>query len=230
MKQITVLLASLLLVSTPLAGCLDDVEELIDDIVGCMDAEAKNYDENATTALVGDCIYAASMQTFVDSMAQQMSIEELLDQSSSAGYSLSTMMEMEGDMALESGEPIIMSVQETVKVNLSSNSAYVSQTTNIASMLTVSTTIIQVGEIVNVHNELTGAGLTEMGSEEIDESYQTRDESPNVLEWVLPMIADGMLSGDDDEDGDINGDGINDGCPFEWENSGNPCGAEECNG
>ena len=45
MKQITVLLASLLLVSTPLAGCLDDVEELIDDIVGCMDAEAKNYDD-----------------------------------------------------------------------------------------------------------------------------------------------------------------------------------------
>ena len=70
MKQITVLLATLLLVSTPLAGCLDDatLEELIDDIVGCMDAEAKNYDDNATTELVGNCIYAASMDVFMNAM------------------------------------------------------------------------------------------------------------------------------------------------------------------
>ena len=62
-----VVLASLLIVTTPLAGCLDEaaLEDLIDDIVGCMDNEAKNYDENATTELVGNCIYAASMDAFM---------------------------------------------------------------------------------------------------------------------------------------------------------------------
>ena len=49
MNRIIVALASLLIVTTPLAGCLED---LVDDIVGCMDNEAKNYDENATTCLL----------------------------------------------------------------------------------------------------------------------------------------------------------------------------------
>jgi len=29
-------------------------------------------------------------------------------------------------------------------------------------------------------------------------------------------------------DGDINGDGISDNCPFDWDNSANPCAVEEC--
>ena len=68
MNRIIVALTSLLIVTTPLAGCLDDatLEEIIDDIVGCMDTQAKNYDENATTELVGNCIYAASMEAFMD--------------------------------------------------------------------------------------------------------------------------------------------------------------------
>ena len=47
MNRIIVALASLLIVTTPLAGCLDEatLEEIIDDIVGCMDTQAKNYDE-----------------------------------------------------------------------------------------------------------------------------------------------------------------------------------------
>jgi len=202
MNRVYVILASLILVATPLAGCLDEatLEELLDDVIGCMDENAKNFDDNATTELVGECIYAASMQVFVDSMTQQMTIEGLLNQNTSAGYSMSMTMPMDGeDMGLE--ETIIMNVQETVKVNLSSNSAYVSMHMGIPLMLTSVTTIIQVGEVVNVHNELSGMMVTQMGAETVDDSYQTRDASPNVMEWVLPMLADSMAEDmmDDDE-------------------------------
>jgi len=205
MNRVYVILASLILVATPLAGCLDEatLEELLDDVIGCMDENAKNFDDNATTELVGECIYAASMQVFVDSMAQQMTIEGLLNQSTSAGYSMSMTMPMDGeDMGLE--ETIIMNVQETVKVNLSSNSAYVSMHMGIPLMLTSVSTMIQVGEVVNVHNELSGMMVTQMGAETVDDSYQTRDASPNVMEWVLPMLADSMISDDDmmDDEGE----------------------------
>jgi len=192
-------------VATPLAGCLDEatLEELLDDVIGCMDENAKNFDDNATTELVGECIYAASMQVFVDSMTQQMTIEGLLNQSTSAGYSMSMTMPMDGeDMGLE--ETIIMNVQETVKVNLSSNSAYVSMHMGIPLMLTSVSTMIQVGEVVNVHNQLSGMMVTQMGAGTVDDSYQTRDASPNVMEWVLPMLADSMISDDDmmDDEGE----------------------------
>jgi Ca2+-binding EF-hand superfamily protein len=174
---------------------------LLDDVIGCMDENAKNFDDNATTELVGECIYAASMQVFVDSMTQQMTIEGLLNQSTSAGYSMSITMPMDGeDMGLE--ETIIMNVQETVKVNLSSNSAYVSMHIGIPLMLTSVTTIIQVGEVVNVHNELSGMMVTQMGAETVDDSYQTRDASPNVMEWVLPMLADSMAEDMMDDEGE----------------------------
>jgi len=205
MTRISVILTALVLLATPLAGCLDEaaLEDLIDDVIGCMDENAKNYEDNATTELVGECIYAASMQTFLDSMNQQMGIEELLEQSPSAGYSMSMTMPMDGeDMGLE--ETIIMNVQETVKVNLSSNSAYVSMHIGIPLMLTSVSTMIQVGEVVNVHNELSGMMVTQMGAETVDDSYQTRDASPNVMEWVLPMLADSMISDDDmmDDEGE----------------------------
>ena len=205
MNRVYVILASLILVATPLAGCLDEatLEELLDDVIGCMDENAKNFDDNATTELVGECIYAASMQVFVDSMTQQMTIEGLLNQSTSAGYSMSMTMPMDGeDMGLE--ETIIMNVQETVKVNLSSNSAYVSMHMGIPLMLTSVSTMIQVGEVVNVHNQLSGMMVTQMGAGTVDDSYQTRDASPNVMEWVLPMLADSMISDDDmmDDEGE----------------------------
>ena len=205
MTRISVILTALVLLATPLAGCLDEaaLEDLIDDVIGCMDENAKNYEDNATTELVGECIYAASMQTFLDSMNQQMGIEELLEQSPSAGYSMSMTMPMDGeDMGLE--ETIIMNVQETVKVNLSSNSAYVSMHIGIPLMLTSVSTMIQVGEVVNVHNELSCMMVTQMGAETVDDSYQTRDASPNVMEWVLPMLADSMISDDDmmDDEGE----------------------------
>ena len=207
MNRVYVILASLILVATPLAGCLDEatLEELLDDVIGCMDENAKNFDDNATTELVGECIYAASMQVFVDSMAQQMTIEGLLNQSTSAGYSMSMTMPMDGeDMGLE--ETIIMNVQETVKVNLSSNSAYVSMHMGIPLMLTSVSTMIQVGEVVYVHNQLSGMMVTQMGAGTVDDSYQTRDASPNVMEWVLPMLADSMISDDDMMDDEGEGD------------------------
>ena len=208
MKQITVLLATLLLVSTPLAGCLDDatLEELIDDIVGCMDAEAKNYDDNATTELVGNCIYAASMDVFMNAMDEGIDLQSMLNQNSTAGYSMSMTMPMEDNGMVDTGGAMML-IEETVMVNMSANAAHVSMVMSIPMMFSQVTTMTQVGEIVNVHHKLDGMMVTQMGGETIDEKYQTRDMSPNVMEWVLPMLADSMVTdmGDDSEDDDDDG-------------------------
>ena len=217
MKQITVLLATLLLVSTPLAGCLDDatLEELIDDIVGCMDAEAKNYDDNATTELVGNCIYAASMDVFMNAMDEGIDLQSMLNQNSTAGYSMSMTMPMEDNEMVDTGGAMML-IEETVMVNMSANAAHVSMVMSMPMMFSQVTTMTQVGEIVNVHHKLDGMMITQMGGETIDVKYQTRDMSPNVMEWVLPMLADSMISDmgddseDDDDDDDDDGDGLDD--------------------
>ena len=213
MKQITVLLATLLLVSTPLAGCLDDatLEELIDDIVGCMDAEAKNYDDNATTELVGNCIYAASMDVFMNAMDEGIDLQSMLNQNSTAGYSMSMTMPMEDNGMVDTGGAMML-IEETVMVNMSANAAHVSMVMSMPMMFSQVTTMTQVGEIVNVHHKLDGMMVTQMGGETIDVKYQTRDMSPNVMEWVLPMLADSMVSdmGDDSEDDDDDDDGLDD--------------------
>ena len=213
MKQITVLLATLLLVSTPLAGCLDDatLEELIDDIVGCMDAEAKNYDDNATTELVGNCIYAASMDVFMNAMDEGIDLQSMLNQNSTAGYSMSMTMPMEDNEMVDTGGAMML-IEETVMVNMSANAAHVSMVMSMPMMFSQVTTMTQVGEIVNVHHKLDGMMITQMGGETIDVKYQTRDMSPNVMEWVLPMLADSMVSdmGDDSEDDDDDDDGLDD--------------------
>ena len=202
MNKIIVALTSLLIVTTPLAGCLDEatLEEIIDDIVGCMDNQAKNYDENATTELVGDCIYAASMDAFLDSMNQQIDIQSMLNQSTTAGYSMSMTMPM-GDELGDMGDAMML-VEETVMVNMSANAAHVSMVMSVPMMFSSTTTMIQVGEVVNVHHKLDGMVVTQMGAETIDDKYQTRDMNPNVMEWVIPMLADSMASdmGGDSED------------------------------
>ena len=199
MNRIIVALASLLIVTTPLAGCLDEatLEEIIDDIVGCMDTQAKNYDENATTELVGNCIYAASMDAFFDAMNQEIDIQSMLNQSTTAGYSMSMTMPM-GDELGDMGDAMML-VEETVMVNMSANAAHVSMVMSVPMMFSSTTTMIQVGEVVNVHHKLDGMMVTEMGAETIDDKYQTRDMNPNVMEWVIPMLADSMAS--DMEDG-----------------------------
>ena len=202
MNKIIVALTSLLIVTTPLAGCLDEatLEEIIDDIVGCMDNQAKNYDENATTELVGDCIYAASMDAFLDSMNQQIDIQSMLNQSTTAGYSMSMTMPM-GDELGDMGDAMML-VEETVMVNMSANAAHVSMVMSVPMMFSSTTTMVQVGEVVNVHHKLDGMMVTQMGAETIDDKYQTRDMNPNVMEWVIPMLADSMASdmGGDSED------------------------------
>ena len=202
MNKIIVALTSLLIVTTPLAGCLDEatLEEIIDDIVGCMDNQAKNYDENATTELVGNCIYAASMDAFLDSMNQQIDIQSMLNQSTTAGYSMSMTMPM-GDELGDMGDAMML-VEETVMVNMSANAAHVSMVMSVPMIFSSTTTMIQVGEVVNVHHKLDGMMVTQMGAETIDDKYQTRDMNPNVMEWVIPMLADSMASdmGVDSED------------------------------
>ena len=202
MNRIIVALAGLLIVTTPLAGCLDEatLEEIIDDIVGCMDTQAKNYDENATTELVGNCIYAASMDAFFDAMNQEIDIHSMLNQSTTAGYSMSMTMPM-GDELGDMGDAMML-VEETVMVNMSANAAHVSMVMSVPMMFSSTTTMIQVGEVVNVHHKLDGMMVTEMGAETIDDKYQTRDMNPNVMEWVIPMLADSMASdmGDGSED------------------------------
>ena len=202
MNRIIVALASLLIVTTPLAGCLDEatLEEIIDDIVGCMDTQAKNYDENATTELVGNCIYAASMDAFFDAMNQEIDIQSMLNQSTTAGYSMSMTMPM-GDELGDMGDAMML-VEETVMVNMSANAAHVSMVMSVPMMFSSTSTMIQVGEVVNVHHKLDGMMVTEMGAETIDDKYQTRDMNPNVMEWVIPMLADSMASdmGDGSED------------------------------
>ena len=197
MNRIIVALASLLIVTTPLAGCLED---LVDDIVGCMDNEAKNYDENATTELVGNCIYAASMEVFMDAMYQDLDIESMLNQSTTAGYSMSMTTPM-GDELGDMGDAMML-IEETVMVNMSANAAYVSMEMSVPMMFSSTTTMTQVGEVVNVHHKLDGMLVTQMGAETINDKYQTRDMTPNVMEWVIPMLADSMASdmGGDSED------------------------------
>ena len=204
MNRIIVVLASLLIVTTPLAGCLDEaaLEDLIDDIVGCMDNEAKNYDENATTELVGNCIYAASMDAFMDAMNQEIDIQSMLNQSTTAGYSMSMTTPMGDELGDMADATMMMNIEETVMVNMSANAAHVSIAMSIPMVFSSTTIMTQVGEVVNVHHKLDGMLVTDMGAETIDDKYQTRDMAPNVMDWVIPMLADSMASdmGDDSED------------------------------
>jgi len=195
MNKTLVLLASLLIATTPLAGCIDGdtLEEIIDDVVGCMDTEAKNYDENATTELVGNCIYAASMEAFMDAMNQEIDLQSMLNQSTTAGYSMSMTAPM-GDELGDMGDDMMVLIEETVMVNMSANAAHVSIAMSIPMLFSSTTTMTQVGEVVNVHHKLDGMLVTEMGAETIDEKYQTRDMAPDVMDWVIPMLADSMAS------------------------------------
>ena len=203
MNKTLVLLASLLIATTPLAGCIDGdaLEEIIDDVVGCMDTEAKNYDENATTELVGNCIYAASMEAFMDAMNQEIDLQSMLNQSTTAGYSMSMTAPM-GDELGDMGDDMMILIEETVMVNMSANAAHVSIAMSIPMLFSSITTMTQVGEVVNVHHKLDGMLVTEMGAETVDEKYQTRDMVPDVMDWVIPMLADSManeMAGDSED-------------------------------
>ena len=72
MNKTSALIASLLMIATSLSGCI--TEELLDDVLGCMDENAENYDENATLMALSDCFYMASMDQFMGQMSEMLSL------------------------------------------------------------------------------------------------------------------------------------------------------------
>ena len=185
MTRAYALLASLLLIATPLAGCTSspEIEEIVDDILGCMDENAQNYDDNATAELLGDCIYLASMEIFMTAMTEQMEIDEMLEIIPQAGYSMSiTMSEWNTDMNMQMDTVI----EEMVMADLDTESVYVKMGMSIVPFLTSEYTQVQVGEIVNVHyisgGMVAGEGAG-MGS------YQTRDATPDVMETISSLVS-----------------------------------------
>ena len=186
--------ACLILIAAPLAGCLssDDLEELVDDIVGCMDENAANYDDNATSELVGDCIYMATMDTFMDAMSDVRTIEEMLEDTPKAGYSQSMNVNEWSD---ELGMQMDVMIIETVMADLDNDAVHVHNFISIAPLMTISYTHTQIGEVVNIH--YTAGGMIAEGGE--SESYQTRDATPNVLEVLADQV--GLFSGEEGGEG-----------------------------
>ena len=156
-----------------------------------MDENAENYDDNATSELVGDCIYLAMEEAFIDAMSGVKSIEEMLEDSPKAGYSQSIKM---NEFNAEMGMQMDIEMDETVKVDLDNDAVYVHNSFAFVPMMTMEYTHVQVGEVVNVHYAAGGMmGEAESGS------YQTRDATPNVLEVLADQVGlFSMSSGEDD--------------------------------
>ena len=202
MNRAYALLASLILIATPMAGCLsgEDLEELVDDVLGCMDENAANYEENATAELVGDCIYMATTETFIEAMTDMGSIEDMLEESPKAGYSQSiSSSEWNQDLGMQ----MDVEIEDIVMADLDNDSVYVHNSISIVGLLQMEYTHVQVGEVVNVH--LLVGGMMVQG-EATTGSYQTRDATPNVLEVIAEqggLFNEGGLFNDgDDDDGD----------------------------
>jgi len=185
MTRAYALIASLLLIATPLAGCTSgpEIEDIVDDILGCMDENAENYAENATAELLGDCIYLASMEIFITAMTEQMEIDEMLDIIPQAGYSmLITTSEFNVDMGMQ----VDMIIEEMVMADLDTDSVYVKMGMSMVPFMTYEYTQVQVGELVNVHYTMGGMMAAEsagMGS------YQTRDATPDVMGTISALVS-----------------------------------------
>jgi hypothetical protein len=187
-----------------MAGCLTG-EDLVDDILGCVDENAANYDENATTELVGDCIYLASIDAFMTSMDKEMGIHGLLEESPKAGYSQTIEVNtFEPDMGMQ----IEVTMSEQVMVDMNNNSIYVHTAMSYDPMITMEYTHIQVGEVVNIHYSMGGMMAAQAGGAGSG-AYQTRDSTPNILE-VIDSVIDSSGSGDEiielPDTGDFNDD------------------------
>ena len=129
MTRLDVLIASLLLIATSLSGCI--TEELVDDILGCMDENAANYEENATTELVGDCIYMATAETFMEAMTDVGSIEDILEDTPKAGYSQSiSSSEWNQDLGMQ----MDVEIEDIVMADLNTDSVYVHNSMSIAGL------------------------------------------------------------------------------------------------
>ena len=203
MTRPDVLIASLLLIVASLSGCI--TEELVDDILGCMDENAANYEENATTELVGDCIYMATAETFMEAMTDVGSIEDILEDTPKAGYSQSiSSSEWNQDLGMQ----MDVEIEDIVMADLNSDSVYVHNSISIAGLLQIEYTHVQVGEVVNIH--LLMGGMMAQGDATQSVS-QTRDATPNVLEVIAEQA--GLFSGEDDDGEEDVGPVVSDGIP-----------------
>ena len=203
MTRLDVLIASLLLIVASLSGCI--TEELVDDILGCMDENAANYEENATTELVGDCIYMATAETFMEAMTDVGSIEDILEDTPKAGYSQSiSSSEWNQDLGMQ----MDVEIQDIVMADLNTDSVYVHNSISIAGLLQIEYTHVQVGEVVNIH--LLMGGMMAQGDATQSVS-QTRDATPNVLEVIAEQA--GLFTGEDDDGEDDVGPVVSDGIP-----------------
>ena len=210
MTRLHVLIASLILVSAPLAGCLS--EELVDEVLGCMDENAANYDDNATAEALGDCLYMASMEVFLQALDDEMSLESMLEETPRAGYSeVVSMNEWNEDMGMQ----MDITMEEHVMVDLANVSVMVRTVMSMPPMLTMDYQFIQVGQVVNIHSTMSGM-MNEDGP--ISHSAQTRDadaSSESVLETVYSMLEGSMM--DSDELGGDDEDDITDDMPADAE-------------
>ena len=141
-----VIITSLLLIATSLSGCI--TEELVDDILGCMDENAANYEENATSELLGDCIYMATAETFMEAMTDIGSIEDMLEDTPKAGYSQSI---SSSEWSQDLGMQMDLEIEDIVMADLNTDSVYVHNSMSIAGLLQIEYTHVQVGEVVNIH-------------------------------------------------------------------------------
>tara|TARA_Y100000992_G_scaffold274494_1_gene217390 strand:+ start:113 stop:2455 length:2343 start_codon:yes stop_codon:yes gene_type:complete len=198
-----VIIASLLLIATSLSGCI--TEELVDDILGCMDENAANYEENATSELLGDCIYMATAETFMEAMTDVGSIEDILEDTPKAGYSQSI---SSSEWSQDLGMQIDVEIEDIVMADLNTDSVYVHNSISIAGLMQMEYTHVQVGEVVNIHLLL--GGMVAQG-DAIQSVSQTRDATPNVLEVIAEQA--GLFSGEDDDGEDDVGPVVSDGIP-----------------
>ena len=196
MTRLNVLIASLLLIATSLSGCI--TEELVDDILGCMDENAANYEENATSELVGDCIYMATAETFMEAMTDIGSIEDMLEDTPKAGYSQSI---SSSEWSQDLGMQMDVEIEDIVMADLNTDSVYVHNSISIAGLLQMEYTHVQVGEVVKIHLWMGGMMLQ---GEATTGSYQTRDAAPNVLEVIAEQA--GLFNEDDDDGEDDDGE------------------------
>ena len=137
MNRAYALLASLILIATPMTGCISG-EDLVDEILGCVDENAANYDDNATVELLGDCIYIASIDSFMTAMEDEMGIGALLEESPRAGYSYT--MNMNG-FDPEMGMEIDVTSTQQVMVDLNSDSVYIHTAMSYVPMITMEYTL-----------------------------------------------------------------------------------------
>jgi len=190
MSRTLVLITSLIMITTSASGCLSG--DTVEDILGCMDENAANYDENATLEALGDCFFIATMETFIHTMDNQMTINEMLDLNTRAGYS--TVMYTnssggEGEMIALEG----LHIEEHVMVDLSNNSAMVRTVLSMGPMISIDNQVIQVGQVVNVHNSVSGMMAADAGGAQ-SYSAQTRDVEGTVMDLVESMVADSFMS------------------------------------